>query len=205
MIGDDVPCPNPRERPHARLLKIKEVAAEVGLTRASIRYYEEIGLLEPVARSEGDYRLYDASDLERLRFIKGLRDDAGFTLAEIGQMLEDEAARAANRARFRETDDPAERRALVAEALARVDRQIGLLEAKIGRLERDDREPPTRGRSRHPQAGSPTSMRGGPGAKSRDDHLTAAAAERAVAGETRDDYRWWASWVSRASGPCSRR
>ncbi|MGD0409255.1 MAG: MerR family transcriptional regulator, partial [Candidatus Limnocylindrales bacterium] len=58
------------------LLRIHEAAAEVGLTPRSVRYYEEIGLLTPAARSEGDYRLYDDTDLERLRFIKGLRDDA---------------------------------------------------------------------------------------------------------------------------------
>ncbi|MDQ3126870.1 MAG: MerR family transcriptional regulator, partial [Chloroflexota bacterium] len=73
-----------------RLRRIQEVAAELGLTARSIRYYEELGLLAPAARSEGAYRLYDADDIERLRFIKGLRDDAGFSLAEIGQLLEDE-------------------------------------------------------------------------------------------------------------------
>ena len=81
-----------------RLLRIQEVAADTGLTPRTIRYYEELGLLAPAARSEGAYRLYDAEDLERLRFIRGLRDDAGFSLAEIGQLLEDEAARARNRA-----------------------------------------------------------------------------------------------------------
>ena len=73
-----------------RLLRINEVAAETGLTTRAIRYYEEIGLLEPAARSDGDYRLYDASDLERLAFIRSLRDDAGFSLAQIGQLLEDD-------------------------------------------------------------------------------------------------------------------
>src|SRR3954470_3080954 len=116
-----------------RLLRIQEVAAEVGLTTRSIRYYEEIGLLAP-ARSEGAYRLYDAEDLERLRFIKALRDDAGFSLAEIGQMLEDEAARARNRARFRTTTDAAERRASRHDALARVERQIASLRDKRDRL-----------------------------------------------------------------------
>jgi DNA-binding transcriptional MerR regulator len=72
-----------------RLLRINEVAAETGLTTRAIRYYEEIGLLEPAARSDGDYRLYDASDLDRLAFIRSLRDDAGFSLAQIGQLLED--------------------------------------------------------------------------------------------------------------------
>ena len=117
-----------------RLLKINEVAAETGLTTRTIRYYEEVGLLEPAARSEGDYRLYDASDLDRLTFIRSLRDDAGFSLAQIGQMLEDEDARARNRERLRETSDPAERRIYLSEALERVERQIGLLEAKQARL-----------------------------------------------------------------------
>ncbi|MDH5244437.1 MAG: MerR family transcriptional regulator, partial [Chloroflexota bacterium] len=85
----------------AQLLRIQEVAAETGLTNRAIRYYEEMGLLEPAARSEGAYRLYDRSDLERLRFIRSLRDDAGFSLAQIGQLLEDEAARERNREEFR--------------------------------------------------------------------------------------------------------
>jgi DNA-binding transcriptional MerR regulator len=121
----------PTESP---LLRIQEVAATLGLTTRTIRYYEEVGLLEPAGRSEGDYRLYDADDVERLRFIKGLRDDAGFSLAEIGRMLEDDAARARNRARFRTTSDTEERRAIVDDALARVDRQIGSLREKLDRL-----------------------------------------------------------------------
>jgi len=118
----------------ARLLRIQEVAATLGLTARTIRYYEELGLLTPAARSDGDYRLYDEDDVERLQFIKDLRDDAGFSLAEIGQMLEDEAARARNRDRFRTTTDTAERRAIVDDALARVDRQVASLQAKSERL-----------------------------------------------------------------------
>jgi MerR family transcriptional regulator, repressor of the yfmOP operon len=117
------------------LLRIQEVAAETGLTTRTIRYYEELGLLKPAARSEGSYRLFDPDDLERLRFIKGLRDDAGFSLAEIGQLLEDDLARVRNRSRFRSTTDQAERRAILEDAMGRVDRQIGTLRTKIDRLE----------------------------------------------------------------------
>jgi DNA-binding transcriptional MerR regulator len=126
-LPDRVPAPD-------RLLRINEVAAETGLTTRAIRYYEEIGLLEPAARSDGDYRLYDASDLDRLAFIRSLRDDAGFSLAQIGQLLEDEAARERNRERLRVTDDPTERRAILTDARVRVDRQIETLEAKAVRL-----------------------------------------------------------------------
>jgi DNA-binding transcriptional MerR regulator len=117
------------------LLRIQEVSALVGLTSRSIRYYEELGLLKPAARSEGSYRLYDEDDLERLRFIKGLRDDAGFSLADIGRLLEDETARERNRRRFRTATDPDERRAILHDAFDQVDRQIATLGAKIERLQ----------------------------------------------------------------------
>ena len=128
-----VAAPPPVPAPD-RLLRIQEVAAEVGLTPRSIRYYEERGLLKPAARSEGAYRLYDLDDVERLRYIKGLRDDAGFSLADIGQLLEDETARARIGARYRATEDPAERRALLIEGMARIDRQVSTLRTKIERL-----------------------------------------------------------------------
>ncbi len=134
--------PTPDAEP--RLLRIQEAAAELGLTARSIRYYEEIGLLKPAARSEGAYRLFDADDVDRLRFIKGLRDDAGFSLAEIAALLEDEVARSRNREAFQATDDPAERRAILDDATVRVDRQIETLRAKIGRLEAMIREAQTR-------------------------------------------------------------
>ena len=130
MSNARTPTPTPAQR----LLRINEVAAETGLTTRAIRYYEEMGLLEPAARSEGDYRLYDASDLDRLTFIRSLRDDAGFSLAQIGQLLEDEAARERNRERLRQTSDPRERRIYLLEAQERIERQITLLEAKAARL-----------------------------------------------------------------------
>jgi DNA-binding transcriptional MerR regulator len=116
------------------LLRIQDVADQTGLTTRAIRYYEEVGLLEPAARSEGAYRLYDASDLERLRYIKTMRDDAGFSLAQIGELLEDERARERNRERFRAASDPAERRAILIESLGRIDRQVALLEDKAARV-----------------------------------------------------------------------
>ena len=118
-----------------RLLRIQEVSDLVGLTARSIRYYEEVGLMKPAARSEGAYRLYDVDDVARLQFIKGLRDDAGFSLAEIGQLLEDETARAEIGARFRETRDSAERRTLLLDGIERIERQVTTLRAKVGRLE----------------------------------------------------------------------
>jgi DNA-binding transcriptional MerR regulator len=130
----DAPARPEIDSPTAPLLRIQEVSAALGLTTRTLRYYEELGLLKPAARSEGDYRLYDEDDLDRLRFIKGLRDDAGFSLAEIGRLLEDEEARTRNRDRFRTSHDPTERRAIIDDALARVDRQVASLRTKMDRL-----------------------------------------------------------------------
>ncbi len=116
------------------LLRIQEVANQSGLTPRAIRYYEEVGLLAPAARSEGAYRLYDSEDLERLRVIRGLREDAGLSIAEIRRLLEDEVARAQLRARFRAATDQAERREILLGAIAQVDRRISSLRDKIDRL-----------------------------------------------------------------------
>ena len=132
MRHPDLPVP---DAPAPPLLRIQEVAEDTGLTPRTIRYYEEMGLLAPAARSGGAYRLYDADDLERLRFIRGLRDDAGFSLAEIRQLLEDDEARARNRERFHATRDATECRALLMESRERADRQSAILRGKIARME----------------------------------------------------------------------
>jgi len=117
------------------LRRIQDVADEVGLTTRAIRYYEEMGLLTPAARSGGSHRLYDQSDVERLRAIRGLRDDAGFSLGDITRLLEDSDHLARSRAAFRETESPTERLRIARDGLGRVDRQLGLLEDKIKRLQ----------------------------------------------------------------------
>ncbi len=134
MTSPSSPVP-PADAAAAGLLRIQEVSDETGLTSRAIRYYEELGLLAPAARSEGAYRLYDVEDLERLRFIRGLRDDAGFSLAEIGQLLEDEQARERNSETFRVSPDPAQRRAVLVDAIDRVTRQVSILRRKVERLE----------------------------------------------------------------------
>ena len=116
-------------------LRIQDAAELVGLTPRSIRYYEEMGLLSPSARSQGAYRLFDQLDLDRLRFIKGLRDDAGFSIAEIGRLLGDEAARRLAREALDATDDPAERRRILDGRLASIDGQLAGLCGKLARLE----------------------------------------------------------------------
>lgn len=67
--------------------QIGELARLVGLTTRTIRYYEEIGLLNSVKRVEGGKRIYTNRDCQRLKFVKRLKY-LGLTLAEM-QELED--------------------------------------------------------------------------------------------------------------------
>jgi DNA-binding transcriptional MerR regulator len=75
--------------------QIDEVSAMTGLTKRSLRYYEEVNLLVPEERSEGGYRLYSDADVAKLRHIVALRDALGYTLDEIKEVLaaEEELAR----------------------------------------------------------------------------------------------------------------
>jgi len=65
--------------------KIKEVADRTGFTTATLRYYEDIGLLPESARTASGYRLYDERTVERLAFISRAKQ-LGCTLDEIADL-----------------------------------------------------------------------------------------------------------------------
>ncbi|MEH6583914.1 MAG: MerR family transcriptional regulator [Halioglobus sp.] len=68
-------------------MQISEVARLSGLTTKTIRYYEEIGLVDPASRGVNGYRQYDVGSLGQLRFLARARD-VGFNLEESRQLLE---------------------------------------------------------------------------------------------------------------------
>ena len=68
-------------------LKIGEVGSLLGINPKTLRYYEEIGLLPKPQRTVSGYRLYEAPDVERLRFI-GKAKAIGLTLEEIREILD---------------------------------------------------------------------------------------------------------------------
>lgn len=70
-----------------RLLQIGEAAESVGLSLRTVRYWEELGLVEPEARSKGGFRLYSETDLSRLLVVKAMKP-LGLTLEEMRELLE---------------------------------------------------------------------------------------------------------------------
>ena len=73
--------------PLAKLHKIGAFAKMAATNLRTLRYYEEVGLLQPAARSSGGFRYYRESDLNRVRLISKLQE-LGLTLQEIGEILE---------------------------------------------------------------------------------------------------------------------
>lgn len=65
--------------------RIGELAARLGLTERTIRYYEEMGLLGSVRRAEGGRRVYTDDDVGRLKFIQKLKM-LGLSLQEMHEL-----------------------------------------------------------------------------------------------------------------------
>jgi MerR family copper efflux transcriptional regulator len=75
-----------RAKLFVRTLRVGELARMSGKTVRALHLYEERGLLVPVERSKGGYRLYAQDALVRVRWISKLQD-MGFSLSDIQGML----------------------------------------------------------------------------------------------------------------------
>lgn len=82
--------------PEPDLLTIGELAEQAGVATSALRYYEQLGLLEPAERRAGR-RHYRRSAVETVGGILFLRD-VGFTLTEIGRLRSSSAVRPERRA-----------------------------------------------------------------------------------------------------------
>ena len=71
-----------------KLLRIGQLAELCHKTTRALHLYEELGLLKPVIRSRGGFRLYSPSAIERVQWI-GRLQEADVSLGEISQLLRD--------------------------------------------------------------------------------------------------------------------
>ncbi|ODG91893.1 MerR family transcriptional regulator [Bacillus sp. AFS029533] len=119
------------------LYKIDEVAKECGLTKRSIRYYEEIGLISPPERSEGGFRLYSDLHIERLKKIMNVRDVLGFSLQEVQEYMAISEAFEEFRLQYRENkekmnEDERKEKLLGAEAI--LAQQLQMIDEKLKKM-----------------------------------------------------------------------
>ena len=71
----------------SKYFQIGSVANSLGITTRTIRYYEEIGLMEPPKRLEGGIRVYENEDILRLKFILKLKE-LGISLKEMQELAD---------------------------------------------------------------------------------------------------------------------
>lgn len=67
-------------------MKISEASEKTGLPVKTIRYYSDIGLVDPSGRSDAGYRSYDQATLQKLIFIRRARE-FGFSIEECHELL----------------------------------------------------------------------------------------------------------------------
>jgi MerR family transcriptional regulator, copper efflux regulator len=107
-------------------IRVGELAKRTGKTVRALHLYEELGLLKPVHRSKGGFRLFAPSAVERVEWISKLQD-AGFSLHQLQEFLSTvEGTDIASLAMTRVRD-------VFAQKLSETREQIG----KLHRLEQD--------------------------------------------------------------------
>jgi MerR family transcriptional regulator, repressor of the yfmOP operon len=100
------------------LVAIGAAAAACGVSERALRYYQELGILTPSARTPGGLRRYSQADLDRVGRIRELQTLLGLNLDEVKAVLGDEDRLAQLRAEYRsEATDAARRRELIHEIL----------------------------------------------------------------------------------------
>lgn len=102
-----------------KALRSGELAALAGISTDTLRHYERMGVLPVPQRSNGNYRLYPARALDRVRLIRRSLS-VGFSLAELAKILK---AREQGRPPCRQV------RALMADKLAQLEQEIEQLVA----------------------------------------------------------------------------
>jgi MerR family transcriptional regulator, repressor of the yfmOP operon len=126
------------------LWRIGEVAKQTGVTTRTLRYWEELGLLQPASRTDGGERLYGAGDVRRVTRIRDWQELLGFSLDEVKTVLSTGDVDVLDRVHFELHDGEvslSRRLALTDEAIAANDQLVRRLEdtlARIGAL-RDER------------------------------------------------------------------
>jgi DNA-binding transcriptional MerR regulator len=69
-------------------MRVGELAKRTGKSVRALHLYEEFGLLRPVHRSKGNFRLFSAAAVARVEWISKLQD-AGLSLHDLRELLED--------------------------------------------------------------------------------------------------------------------
>jgi DNA-binding transcriptional MerR regulator len=117
--------------------RIGEVAKLTGVTTRTLRYWEELGLLQPASRTDGGERLYGTADVRRVTRIRDWQELLGFSLDEVKAVLSTGDVDVLDRVHFELRDGGvslSRRRELLDEAIAANDQLVGRLDDTLARI-----------------------------------------------------------------------
>jgi DNA-binding transcriptional MerR regulator len=126
------------------LWRIGEVAKLTGVTTRTLRYWEELELLQPGSYRTSGERLYSPADVARVTRIRNLQELLGFSLAEVRTVLSTEDVDVLDRVRSELGAgdlSPARHRELLEAGMAANDQLLARLDETLGRIQafRDER------------------------------------------------------------------
>lgn len=108
---------------------IQQMATKTGLTVYTLRYYEDIALLEPIARAKNGHRRYSEDDVRRIEFLKRLRK-IGMSLDEMKHFIG--LYREGNETATQRRELLEAHRQAVLEQIEELEEMIGFIDFKIG-------------------------------------------------------------------------
>lgn len=125
-------------------LRIGEVAKLTGVTTRTLRYWEELELLQPSSYRSSGERLYSPADVARVTRIRNLQELLGFSLAEVRTVLGTEDVDVLDRVRSELNAgdlSPERHRELLDEGIVANDQLLARLDEILGRIQafRDER------------------------------------------------------------------
>lgn len=113
------------------LYKIDEVAKECGLTKRTIRYYEEIGVMPSPQRTEGGTRLYSRQDIDYLKKVVRAKEVLGFSLQELHAYVATADVLNEQRSEYRQSTEVRERIDKLERIENTLNDQLQLIEQKL--------------------------------------------------------------------------
>lgn len=121
-------------------LKINQVSKESGLTKRTIRYYEQIGILPPPMRSEGGIRCYTQEHIDLLIKMKNAKEALGFSLQELQYFISLGNAIEANKIDYKQSFEPDKQKEKLIEIINNINQKLILIEKKIDKIQDVRRE-----------------------------------------------------------------
>ncbi|MGG1218095.1 MerR family transcriptional regulator [Priestia endophytica] len=106
------------------------MAKQSGLTKRTIRYYEQIGLLPSPPRSKGGIRLYSQEHIDFLEKITNAKEVMGFSLQELQQFIKLSDILELRKADYRQVKGTSEQKEKLRKVVNTVEEQLELLVQK---------------------------------------------------------------------------